>query len=186
MRASPSSIQEYVGSSNFVTGPTEDDRHARLLMVSAEYTRECLTREVGCSFTAHDVMGVLQYLFAVRGTSETFCCGNGPEFVHKSKQLHCQPRSSHTTWCKYLGGSQTCPSNRRSLIGSLSDKISNVFDRSRSVNWPRTDDPTAKWCPVCTGPQLVCVVCGRVACLRRPIDVAGHRCIRFACCQHAF
>ena len=26
--------------------------------------------EVGRSFTAHDVMGVLQYLFAVRGTPE--------------------------------------------------------------------------------------------------------------------
>ena len=53
-----------------------------------EYTRECLAIEVGRSFTAQDVMGVLQYLFAVRGTPEHIPSDNlgrntGPEFVCK-------------------------------------------------------------------------------------------------------
>ena len=39
--------------------------------------------EVGRSFTAQDVAGVLQYLFAVRGTPEHIRSDNGPEFVSK-------------------------------------------------------------------------------------------------------
>ena len=49
-----------------------------------EYTRECLAIEVARSFTAQDVIGVLQYLFAVRGTPEHIRSDNGPEFVAKS------------------------------------------------------------------------------------------------------
>ena len=36
------------------------------------------------SFTAQDVIGVLHYLFAVRGTPEHIRSDNGPEFVAKS------------------------------------------------------------------------------------------------------
>ena len=56
-----------------------------------EYTRECLAIEVARSFTAPDVIGVLQYLFAVRGTPQhirsrpTLRVGaRGPEFVAKT------------------------------------------------------------------------------------------------------
>ena len=37
----------------------------------------------GRSFTAQDVMGVLQYLFAVRGTPEHIRSDNGSEFISK-------------------------------------------------------------------------------------------------------
>ncbi|MDB4621892.1 DDE-type integrase/transposase/recombinase [Rubripirellula sp.] len=57
-------------SYDFVTDRTWDDRQLRLLVVIGEYTRECLAIEVGRSFTAQEVMGVLQYPFAVRGTPE--------------------------------------------------------------------------------------------------------------------
>ena len=66
-----------------MTDRTEDGRQLRLLVVIDEYTRECLAIEVGRSFTAQDVMGVLQYLFAVRGTPEHIRSDNGPEFVSK-------------------------------------------------------------------------------------------------------
>ena len=76
-----------------MTDRTEDGRQLRLLVVIDEYTRECLTIEVGRSFTAQDVMGVLQYLFAVRGTPDHLRSDNlgndnlrndtGPEFVSK-------------------------------------------------------------------------------------------------------
>jgi putative transposase len=59
-----------------------------LLVVIDEYTRECLVIEVGRSFTAQNVIGVLQYLFAVCGTPEHLRSDNlgndtGPEFVSK-------------------------------------------------------------------------------------------------------
>ena len=40
--------------------------------------------EVARSFTAEDVVGALQYLFAVRGTPQHIRSDNGPEFVAKS------------------------------------------------------------------------------------------------------
>ena len=45
-----------------MTERTEDGRQLRLLVVIDEYTRECLAIEEGRSFTAQDVMGVLQHL----------------------------------------------------------------------------------------------------------------------------
>ena len=64
--------KNHVWSYDFVTDRTEDGRQLRLLVVIDEYTRECLAIEVGRSFTAQDVMGVLQYLLAVRDTPNTF------------------------------------------------------------------------------------------------------------------
>ena len=56
-----------------------------------EYTRESLAIEVARSFTAREVIGVLQFLFAVRGTPDhirsrpTLRVGaRGPEFVARS------------------------------------------------------------------------------------------------------
>ena len=63
----------------------------KLLVVIDEYTRECLAIEVGRSFTSREVIDVLQYLFAVRGTPDhirsrpTLRVGaRGPEFVARS------------------------------------------------------------------------------------------------------
>ena len=83
--------KDHVWSYDFLTDRTEDGRQLRLLAVIDEYTRECLAIEVGRSFTAQDVIGVLQYLFAVRGTPQhirsrpTLRVGaRGPEFVAKA------------------------------------------------------------------------------------------------------
>jgi transposase InsO family protein len=71
-----------------VTDRTEHGRQLRLLVVIDEHTRECPAIEVGRWFTAQDVLGVLQYLLAVRGTPEhlrndNLGNDNGPEFVSK-------------------------------------------------------------------------------------------------------
>ena len=66
-----------------MTDRTEDGRQLRLLVVIDEYTRECLPIDVGRSFTAQDVIGVLQYLFAVRGMPEHIRSDNGPQFVSR-------------------------------------------------------------------------------------------------------
>ncbi len=76
--------KDHVWSYDFLTDRTEDGRQVRLLAVIDEYTRECLAIEVGRSFTAHDVIGVLQYLFAVRGAPQHIRSDNGPEFVAKA------------------------------------------------------------------------------------------------------
>ena len=64
--------KDHVWSYEFLTDRTEDGRQLRLLAIIEEYTRERLAIEVGRSFTAQDVIGVLQYLFAVRGVPRTF------------------------------------------------------------------------------------------------------------------
>ena len=80
--------KDHVWSYDFVSDRTEDGRQLRLLVVVDEYTRECLALEVARSFTSQDVLGVLQYLFAVRGRPEhirsrpTLRVGaRGPEFT---------------------------------------------------------------------------------------------------------
>ena len=73
--------KDHVWSYDFLTDRTEDGRQLRLLAVIDEYTRECLAIEVGRSFTADDVVGILQYLFAVRGAPTYIRSDNGPEFV---------------------------------------------------------------------------------------------------------
>jgi len=67
-----------------VSERTEDGRQLRLLVVIDEYTRECWAIEVGRSFTARDVIDVLQYLFAIRGAPGHLRSDNGPEFVAHS------------------------------------------------------------------------------------------------------
>lgn len=71
----------HVWSYDFLVDRTEDGRQLRLLAVIDEYTRECLAIEVARCFTADDVVGVLQYLFAVRGRPSHLRSDNGPEFV---------------------------------------------------------------------------------------------------------
>ena len=74
----------HVWSYDFLSERTEDGRQLRLLVVIDEYTRECLAIEVRRSFRARDVIDVLRYLFAVRGTPEHLRSDNGPEFVARS------------------------------------------------------------------------------------------------------
>jgi transposase InsO family protein len=76
----------HVWSYDFLVDRTEDGRQLKLLAVIDEYTRECLAIEVDRSFTAQDVIGILQYLFAVRGTPQYLRSDNGPEFVAQAVQ----------------------------------------------------------------------------------------------------
>ena len=75
--------QDHVWSYDFVADRLEDGRKIRLLVVIDEFTRECLAIEVARSFTAVQVLEVLQYLFAVRGAPKHIRSDNGPEFVAK-------------------------------------------------------------------------------------------------------
>ncbi len=66
-----------------MTDRIEDGRQLRLLLVIDEYMGECLAIEVGHSFTTQNVIGVLQYFFAVLGAPEHIRSDNGPELVSK-------------------------------------------------------------------------------------------------------
>ena len=52
--------KDHIWSYDFLSDRTEDGRQLRLLAVIDEFTRECLAIEVDRSFTADDVIGVLQ------------------------------------------------------------------------------------------------------------------------------
>ena len=82
--------KDHVWSYDFVTDRTEDGRQFKILAVIDEYTRECLSLEIGRSFKAEEVVDTLRYLFALRGRPENIRSDNGPEFVsHKVKKwLH--------------------------------------------------------------------------------------------------
>ncbi len=69
----------HVWSYDFVTDRTEDGRQLKMLVVIDEFTRESLAIEVARSFKAKQVVEVLQYVFAVRGTPEFIRSDNGPE-----------------------------------------------------------------------------------------------------------
>ena len=73
--------KNHVGSYDFLIDRTEDSRQRKRFVVIDEANRECLAIEVARSFTAQDVIGVLQYLFAVRGTPHHIRSDNRPEFV---------------------------------------------------------------------------------------------------------
>ena len=78
--------RNHVWSYDFVSERTEDGRQLKLLIVIDEFTRECLAIEPARSFKARDVIGLLQYLFAVRGAPEHVRSDNGPEFVAEEVQ----------------------------------------------------------------------------------------------------
>jgi len=63
---------------------TEDGRRLKLLVIVDEFTRENLSIEVERHITAHDVIAVLAYLFAVRGAPQYLRSDNGPEFIARA------------------------------------------------------------------------------------------------------
>ena len=67
----------------FITDRTGEGWQLGLLVVVNDYKRECLAIKVARLFAAQDVVGVLQYLFAVQGTPKHIRSDNGLEFVSK-------------------------------------------------------------------------------------------------------
>jgi transposase InsO family protein len=76
--------KDHVWSYDFVSDRTEGGGTLKLLTVVDEYTRECLTIEVGRSFTGPDVVRALGELFLIRGRPGYLRSDNGPEFAGKA------------------------------------------------------------------------------------------------------
>ena len=100
-----------------------------------EYTRECLAIEVARSFTAQDVIGVLQYLFAVRGTPQHIRSDNGPEFVAKTVRRWLQRADVGTLFI--AKGSPWENGYGESAGGKLRDELLNqeLFLSLAEVHW---------------------------------------------------
>lgn len=69
---------------DFVHDTTVDGKTIRLLPIVDEFTRECLALEVERSFKATEVIGILKYLFEVRGAPRYIRSDNGPEFISQA------------------------------------------------------------------------------------------------------
>ncbi len=71
----------HVWTYDFIIDQTEDGGKLKILTVLDEFTRESLAIEPGRSIRATDVIGVLEYLFMVRGAPKFIRSDNGPEFI---------------------------------------------------------------------------------------------------------
>jgi transposase InsO family protein len=71
----------HVWSYDFVFDRTESGGRLKWLPVLDEFTRECLSLEVGRSMTSGDVIDTLDELVVRRGVPEFIRSDNGPEFV---------------------------------------------------------------------------------------------------------
>jgi transposase InsO family protein len=85
----------HVWSYDFVEDRTERGGKLRILAVIDEYTRECLAIRVAPSIPASTVVGVLEWLFLIRGIPGYIRSDNGPEFISKAvcqwlKESGCQ------------------------------------------------------------------------------------------------
>jgi len=76
----------HVWSYDFVFDATNDGRRLKCMTVVDEFTRECLTINMGRSLTSKDVIRTLKDLFARNGKPACLRSDNGPEMVAKAVQ----------------------------------------------------------------------------------------------------
>jgi len=73
----------HVWAYDFCADRTHDGRPLRLLTIVDEFTRECLSIDVGRKLKSEDVLARLTDLFVRRGLPEHIRPDNGPEFTSK-------------------------------------------------------------------------------------------------------
>jgi len=127
--------KDHAWSYDFVSDRTEDGRRLKLLVVIDEYTRECLAIEVARSFTSQDVIGILQYLFAVRGAPRYIRSDNGPEFVAHTVRRWLQQAGVETLFI--AKGSRWENGYVESFNGKLRDELLNreLFLSREEARW---------------------------------------------------
>lgn len=75
--------RDHVWSYDFMMTRTSDGKPLRLLNLIDEYSRECLSIDVGRKLTAEDVLERLTELFVLRGVPAYIRSDNGSEFTAK-------------------------------------------------------------------------------------------------------
>ena len=76
--------RDHVWSYDFVADRTQDGRPLRMLVIVDEFTRECLSIDVGRRLTSRDVLDRLAELFVHRGSPVYIRSDNGAEFTAKA------------------------------------------------------------------------------------------------------
>lgn len=76
--------RDHVWSYDFVADKTHDGRNLKMLTMVDEYTRECLTIDVGRRLRSDDVIYRLERLFVERGLPDHIRSDNGAEFTAKA------------------------------------------------------------------------------------------------------
>ena len=75
--------KNHVWSYDFVHHRTNDGRPLRLLTLMDEFSRECLSIDVGRKLNGEDVVDRLTQLFTQRGTPDYIRSDNGPDFTSR-------------------------------------------------------------------------------------------------------
>lgn len=83
---------------DFLEGRTERGGKLRMLTILDEYTRECLTIHVARSISSRQVIGVLEWLFLLRGAPDHLRSDNGPEFIAYALKQWLQDRHCNTLY----------------------------------------------------------------------------------------
>jgi putative transposase len=76
-----SEYYNHIWNYDFLSERLENGHLVKLLVVIDEFTRECLAIDVDRKIKGADVVGLLRYLFAVRGEPGFIRSDNGPEFA---------------------------------------------------------------------------------------------------------
>jgi putative transposase len=83
---------------DFVFDQTRDGRRLKILVITDEFTRECLAVEVRRHFTARDVQAVVMRLMAGRGAPAYLRSDNGPEFIAAALKKWLEEEGLHTLY----------------------------------------------------------------------------------------
>ena len=78
--------KDHVWSVDFIFDRTINGRSLKMLVIIDEYTRECISLEVGRKFTGDHFVETLADLFAIRGVPKFIRSDNGPEFIARDVQ----------------------------------------------------------------------------------------------------
>lgn len=87
-----------VWSYDFTQAQSERGQPVRVLAVLDEFSRECLLLLAARSFSAAQVVQVLQWLFATRAVPQHVRSDNGPEFIAQAVKDWLQANGSHTLY----------------------------------------------------------------------------------------
>jgi len=120
--------RNHVWSYDFVQTRTHDSRSFRLLTIIDEYTRECLSIDIGRKLTKEDVLDRLTSLFVCRGIPEHIRSDNGSEFTAKAVRSWLQRLGIKTLYIE--PGSPWENGYIESFNGKLRDELLNreIFD----------------------------------------------------------
>jgi putative transposase len=114
---------------------TADGRRLKLANIVDEHTREALAMRVGRSWTADDLVNVLDDLVADRGAPVNLRADNGPELIAWALRKWC--RLSGTQTCSIEPGSPWENPYIESFNGCVRDELLNVEDSPASPS-PRS------------------------------------------------